>query len=139
MFGFVVKGFRFFLENIKEGAAVSISNILMAVTVLLISNIIFDALGKPGIFCWSVCLQMLLVSVVFINGVMESLFAIGGVMLGEHDLRGFDLLSRRALITVSLLVSTVLCAISLKKYLPFWSVLILSLRSQTLVSMTNSV
>ena len=49
MFGFVVKGFRFFLENIKEGAAVSISNILMAVTVLLISNIIFDALGKPGI------------------------------------------------------------------------------------------
>ena len=92
------KGFRFFLENIKEGAAVSISNILMAVTVLLISNIIFDALDKPGLFCWSVCLQMLLVSVVFINGVMESLFAIGGVMLGEHDLRGFDLLSRRALI-----------------------------------------
>jgi Na+-driven multidrug efflux pump/anti-sigma regulatory factor (Ser/Thr protein kinase) len=102
------KGFRFFLENIKEGAAVSISNILMAVTVLLISNIIFDALGKPGLFCWSVCLQMLLVSVVFINGVMESLFAIGGVMLGEHDLRGFDLLSRRALITVSLLVSIVI-------------------------------
>ena len=98
MFGFVVKGFRFFLENIKEGAAVSISNILMAVTVLLISNIIFDALDKSGLFCWSVCLQMLLVSVVFINGVMESLFAIGGVMLGEHDLRGFDLLSRRALI-----------------------------------------
>ena len=36
----------------------------MAVTVLLISNIIFDALGKSGLFCWSVCLQMLLVSVV---------------------------------------------------------------------------
>jgi Na+-driven multidrug efflux pump/anti-sigma regulatory factor (Ser/Thr protein kinase) len=102
------KGFHCFVENIKEGAAVSISNILMAVTVLLISNIIFDALGKPGLFCWSVCLQMLLVAVVFINGVMESLFAIGGVMLGEHDLRGFNLLSRRALLTVSLLVSTMI-------------------------------
>ena len=98
------KGIQCFAENVKEGAAVSISNILMAVTVLLISNIVFDALGEHGLFFWSVCLQMLLVSVVFINGVMESLFAIGGVMLGEHDLSGFDLLTRRALITVSLLV-----------------------------------
>ena len=101
------KNFHLFVENIKEGAAVSISNVLMAVTVLLISNLVFDALGKRGLFCWSICLQMLLVSVVFINGVMESLFAIGGVMLGEHDLRGFNLLSRRALITVSLLVSII--------------------------------
>ena len=98
------KGLHCLVENVKEGAAVSISNILMAITVLLISNLVFDALGKRGLFCWSVCLQMLLVSVVFINGVMESLFAIGGVMLGEHDMRGFDLLSRRALITVSLMV-----------------------------------
>jgi anti-sigma regulatory factor (Ser/Thr protein kinase) len=45
---------------------------------------------------------------------MESLFAIGGVMLGEHDLRGFDLLSRRALITVSLLV----LAIVVLMYIP---------------------
>ena len=101
------KSFHLFVENIKEGAAVSISNVLMAFTVLLISNLVFDALGKRGLFCWSICLQMLLVSVVFINGVMESLFAIGGVMLGEHDLRGFNLLSRRALITVSLLVSII--------------------------------
>ena len=105
------KGFQLFVENIKEGAAVSISNVLMAVTVLLITNLVFDALGKQGLFCWSVCLQMLLVSVVFINGVMESLFAIGGVMLGEHDLRGFNLLSRRALITVSLLVSIMIVLI----------------------------
>ena len=102
------KGFRCFVENLKEGAGVSISNILMAVSVLLISNIVYNALGEPGLFCWSVCLQMLLVSAVFINGVMESLFAIGGVMLGEHDLRGFDLLSRRALITVSLLVLAII-------------------------------
>lgn len=99
------KGFQLLEENIKEGAAVSVCNILMAVTVLLVSNIVFNALDERGLFFWSVCLQMLLVSVVFINGVMESLFAIGGVMLGEHDLRGFNLLSRRALITVSLLVS----------------------------------
>ena len=99
------QGIHYFLDNVQEGAAVSISNVLMAVTVLLISNIVYNALGDRGLFFWSVCLQMLLVSVVFINGVMESLFAIGGVMLGEHDLLGFNQLSRRALLTVSLLVS----------------------------------
>lgn len=96
---------QLFVENIKEGVPVSISNILMAVTVLLINNIIFDAQADTGLFYWSICLQMLLVAVVFINGVMEALFAIGGVMVGEHDLQGFSLLSRRALLTVSVLVS----------------------------------
>ncbi|MBO7051319.1 MAG: ATP-binding protein [Prevotella sp.] len=98
------KNIQFFLENIKEGAAVSISNILMAVTVLLLCNIIFNALGERGLFFWSVCLQMLLISVVFINGIIESLFAIGGILLGEHDTRGLDLLARRALLAVFVLM-----------------------------------
>ncbi len=96
---------KLFVENVQEGAPVTISNILMAITVLLLNNIIFDAQGDRGLFFWSICLQMLLISVVFINGVMEALFAIGGVMVGEHDLQGFSLLSRRALLTVSMLVS----------------------------------
>ena len=96
---------KLFIENVQEGAPVTISNILMAVTVLLLNNIIFDAQGNRGLFFWSICLQLLLISVVFINGVMEALFAIGGVMVGEHDLNGFSLLSRRALLTVSVLVS----------------------------------
>lgn len=96
---------KLFVDNVQEGAPVTVSNILMAVTVLLINNIIFDAQGESGLFFWSVCLQMLLVSVVFINGVIEALFAIGGVMVGEHDLRGFSMLSRWALLTVSVLVS----------------------------------
>ena len=98
------KNIQFFLENIKEGATVSISNILMAVTVLLLCNIIFNALGERGLFFWSVCLQMLLISVVFINGIIESLFAIGGILLGEHDTRGLDLLARRALLAVFVLM-----------------------------------
>lgn len=96
---------KLFVENVQEGAPVTISNILMAITVLFLNNIIFDAQGDRGLFFWSICLQMLLISVVFINGVMEALFAIGGVMVGEHDLQGFSLLSRRALLTVSVLVS----------------------------------
>ena len=94
-----------FWANVKDGAPVAISNILMSVSILLIGNICYDALGERGFFFWSVCLQMLLISAVFINGVMEALFAIGGIMLGEHDLRGLNLLARRCLTGISLLAA----------------------------------
>lgn len=97
--------YRRFVDNVREGAPVTIGNILMSLTVLLVNGIVYEALGNQGLFFWSVCLQMLLLSVVFINGVLEAEFAIGGVMLGEHDLRGLDLLSRRALLTVGVLVA----------------------------------
>lgn len=103
------RGWQYFVENVKEGASVTISNILMAATVLLVSNICYNALGERGLFFWSVCLQMLLLAVVFINGVMEALFAIGGVLLGEHDLHGLNQLSRQALVMVSVLVAVIVC------------------------------
>lgn len=96
---------RLLVQNVLEGAPVTISNVLMAVTVLIINGMAYDAQGEEGLFFWSVCLQMLLISVVFINGVMEALFAIGGVMVGERDVRGFSLLTRDALLAVILLVS----------------------------------
>ncbi len=96
--------YQLFVGNVQEGAPVTIGNILMAITVLFLNNIIFDAQADRGLFFWSICQQMLMVSVVFINGVMEALFAIGGVMVGEHDLKGFSLLSRKALLTISLLI-----------------------------------
>ena len=91
--------------NVKDGAPVTISNILMSASILLIGNICYDALGERGFFFWSVCLQMLLISAVFINGVMEALFAIGGIMLGEHDLKGLNMLARRCLTGISLPVA----------------------------------
>ena len=96
---------RLFVQNVLEGVPVTISNVLMAVTVLIINGMVYDAQGEEGLFFWSVCLQMLLISAVFINGVMEALFAIGGVMVGERDVRGFSLLTRDALLAVILLVS----------------------------------
>ena len=99
---------RLFAKNIQRGAPVTIGNILMAVTVLLVNHIILDAQGDKGLFYWSICLQLLMVAVVFINGVTEALFAIGGVMVGECDLRGLSMLSRRALLTVGVWVTSLM-------------------------------
>ena len=71
--------FNIFLSNVKEGAPITLSNSLMAVTIMLINDIVLRYLGCDGLFIWSVCLQMLLLSYVFIDGVIESMFAINAV------------------------------------------------------------
>jgi len=97
-----------FNENVREGAPVTLSNSLMAVTIMLINDIVLRYLGSDGLFIWSVCLQMLLLSYVFIDGVIESMFAVGGVLVGERDLRGLEILVRQALIIIAVLVALVI-------------------------------
>lgn len=97
-----------FRENVREGAPITLSNSLMAVTIMLINDIVLRYLGSDGLFIWSVCLQMLLLSYVFIDGVIESMFAIGGVLVGERDLRGLEILVRQALIIIATLVALVI-------------------------------
>ena len=97
-----------FRDNVKEGAPITVSNSLMAITIMLINDIVQRYLGADGLFIWSVCLQMLLLSYVFIDGVIESMFAIGGVLMGERDLRGLDILVKQALIIIAALVAIVI-------------------------------
>jgi Na+-driven multidrug efflux pump/anti-sigma regulatory factor (Ser/Thr protein kinase) len=103
-----------FKENVKEGAPITVSNSLMAATIMLINDIVLRYLGADGLFIWSVCLQMLLLSYVFIDGVIESMFAIGGVLMGERDLRGLEILVKQALMVIAMLVTIVI----IMMYLP---------------------
>lgn len=100
--------FNIFLSNVKEGAPITLSNSLMAVTIMLINDIVLRYLGCDGLFIWSVCLQMLLLSYVFIDGVIESMFAIGGVLMGERDMRGLEILVKQALVVIAMLVTIVI-------------------------------
>ena len=100
--------FNIFLSNVKEGAPITLSNALMAVTIMLINDIVLRYLGCDGLFIWSVCLQMLLLSYVFIDGVIESMFAIGGVLMGERDMRGLEILVKQALVVIAMLVTIVI-------------------------------
>ena len=86
----------------------TLSNSLMAVTILLLNHIVLTYLGADGLFLWSVCLQMLLLSYVFIDGLIESLFAVGGILVGERDLRGLQILVRQALLTICAMVGVLI-------------------------------
>ena len=97
-----------FSANVKEGAPITVSNTLMAITIMMINDIVLENLGSDGLFIWSVCLQMLLLSYVFIDGVIESMFAIGGVLMGERDMRGLEILVKQALTFIASLVAIVI-------------------------------
>lgn len=100
--------FSIFAYNVREGAPVTMSNSLMAVTILLLNQIVITSLGADGLFLWSVCLQMLLLSYVFIDGLIESLFAVGGILVGERDVQGLQILVRQALLIIGSLVGIVI-------------------------------
>ena len=86
------------LANTKEGVPITLGSLLMAVTLLLINNITYNALGVDGLFFWSVCLQMLLVAFIFINGTTEALFAIGEVLVGAGRRDALKSLFRKSLL-----------------------------------------
>jgi len=100
--------FGIFASNVKEGAPITVSNSLMAITIMLINDIVLRYLGSDGLFIWSVCLQTLLLTYVFIDGIIESMFAIGGVLMGERDMRGLEILVKQALIVIASLVAIVI-------------------------------
>lgn len=99
-------------QNMKEGLAVFINNILIAASIFIINVISYNALGEGGLFCWSVCLQVLMVAAVAINAIMEGLMAIGGVMVGEHDQRGLGILAKKSLPAI--------CTLMLLLIVPMW-------------------
>ena len=100
--------FSIFVQNVKQGAPITLSNSLMAITILLLNHIVLTYIGADGLFIWSVCLQMLLLTYVFVDGLIESLFAIGGILVGERDLKGLQILVRKSLILIGSLVAGVI-------------------------------
>ena len=96
-------------SNMREGTPMMIGNLMLGVIVLALNAIILNALGTDGMFAWSVCLQVLLLSVVLLNGVGNALFSIGGMLVGEQDYAGLSMLVRKALtVIVSVLAFFVL-------------------------------
>lgn len=88
---------KVFGENVAEGMPMMIGNLMLGVIVMVINILVMNALGAEGMYAWSVCLQVLLLSVVLLNGVGNALLSIGGMLVGEQDYSGLSLLTRRSL------------------------------------------
>lgn len=103
-YGWQLPGWQLFRSilrsNVMEGTPMMIANLMLGMIVLALNAMILHALGTDGMFAWSVCLQVLLLSMVLLNGVGNALFSIGGMLVGEQDYTGLTLLVRKALTVI---------------------------------------
>lgn len=82
------------LRNIYEGLPLMLGNLLLGGAVFIINSMILNAAGADGVYIWSVCLQVLMLTFVILNGVGNAMLSIGGVLMGERDYNGIRILTR---------------------------------------------
>ena len=83
-----------FAENIYEGLPLMLGNLFLGGAVFIVNKMILDAAGADGIYIWSICLQLLMITFVVLNGVGNAMLSIGGVLAGEKDYNGLHILTR---------------------------------------------
>lgn len=90
------------LRCITEGFPMSINTLLMGICVFAFNSIVMHTLGEDGMYVWSVCLQLLMLVQLMLGGVSSSIYSIGGLLIGERDMMGLNILMRRVLTYVGI-------------------------------------
>lgn len=80
-------------RNIYEGLPLMLGNLILGSAVFIINSMILGAAGADGMYIWTVCLQVLMITFVVLNGVGNAMLSIGGVLVGEKDYRGVRILT----------------------------------------------
>ena len=80
-------------RNIYEGLPLMLGNLILGSAVFIINSMILGAAGANGMYIWTVCLQVLMITFVVLNGVGNAMLSIGGVLVGEKDYRGVRILT----------------------------------------------
>lgn len=99
-------------RNIYEGLPLMLGNLLLGLAVFAINSMILSAAGADGIYIWTICLQLLMITFIVLNGVGNAMLSVGGVLAGERDFHGVRimtmLLTRLVCGALALLVISVL-------------------------------
>ncbi len=83
---------------LKNGMLLLTTNLVIALFVFLINAIVIHASNQHSLFTWSVCVQIMLLTSIAINGGIMVMFGLGGNLFGEHDLLGLTFLYRRIIL-----------------------------------------
>ena len=105
------------LQNVREGLPVALGNICIGALVFLLNTIIVHGLGVMGMNIWSICLQVLMLSLVVINGTTGCIYAVGGIICGEEDWKGLRLFELRV---VKVLILSIVLFVLVVEVNPLW-------------------
>ena len=96
---------------ITEGFPASISTLMMGACVYGFNSIVIHTLGADGMYAWSVCLQLFMLIQLMLTGVGSSIYSIGGMLFGERDMPGLNILIRRVLTYVGIVLVVLMLVI----------------------------
>ncbi|MCH5227877.1 MAG: ATP-binding protein [Muribaculaceae bacterium] len=97
------KRIRMFVgQSVSQGLPMSLNTLLLGGSIYFINFIILRVSGNDGIYCWSVCLQLFMIMQMVLSGIGSSIYAIGGILMGEQDMLGFSILNRKCQLYTSI-------------------------------------
>lgn len=99
------------LSIIKEGFPMSINTLVMGICIFGFNSIVMHTQGEDGMYVWSVCLQLLMLVQLLVAGVGSSIYSIGGLLTGERDMIGLNILIRRVLTYVVMAMLALMIAV----------------------------
>lgn len=79
-------------NSLVRGLPTAVGAVVIALLIMSLNAIVLKSQGANGLFILSVCMQMLMVSLLVMGGAGSALIGIGGVLLGEQDYQGLHLL-----------------------------------------------
>ncbi|UAL08195.1 MAG: ATP-binding protein [Candidatus Methanogranum gryphiswaldense] len=95
---------------LQMGAPVAIASLLMTVRILGLNILVLGSLGSEGASVMAVCINLMVLSSVFIGGTSQTMQPVCGVLYGSEDHTGMDMVIKRALtiLMLSLIVITII-------------------------------
>lgn len=89
----------------------SINTLVMGICIFGFNSIVMHTQGEDGMYVWSVCLQLLMLVQLLVAGVGSSIYSIGGLLTGERDMIGLNILIRRVLAYVTTAMLALMIAV----------------------------
>ena len=105
---------HYILQGVKMGFPMGINTLLLGISTYAINSIILNNLGTEGVFAWAVCFQLFVIQQMVLSGIATSIYSIGGLLIGEKDIVGLRILTKKVMkyICLSLLAITLFVMIT---------------------------
>ena len=96
------------LAGLKEGMPMLVNELMYSLMLFLLNVLVGSSLGEQGLFHWAICVQLLMLVLVVVDGAEGAVLSIGGMLIGEKDGRGFYMLVRRLVILIAGVVTGIM-------------------------------
>ena len=99
------------LAGLREGTPMMVNGLMYCLMLFLLNGLIGKSLGSQGLLHWAICMQVLMLVLVIVDGAEGAVLSIGGMLIGEKDVKGFYMLLNKLVILIMAVAACIIAAI----------------------------